>query len=555
MSQHDGLNYDLLRGAGRYAPDPSLKNAKETTVDYVEIDPNDKTLPESLRRMLDTKWEEVAPPKVAPPASKEWKDFRPPNFSGKDAMKRAFQWLDERHFVVMIGGKPWVANEGRSEDEDLNFSSFFDFERRYCNWKVYTPVIVKDEDGTDKEMEVPKAPAGLWLVAKKRREHSQIILDPRPGRHTDPHAFNLWKGFGIEPCPGDWSTINWHLLHVICGGSYRHYDWLVGWIARCVQQPEAQGEVGVVLCGKKGTGKGAVGTMLKRIFGRHIFHVTSAEHFLGRFNGHLMKSLFLFVDEAFWAGAKRNEGRLKAMVTESELAFEGKYQPTLMMPNRLKIMMASNEAWVVPATADERRYFVLNVDERRKGDRAYFDNLFEAINGAEMSAFLDYLLNLDLSNFDFRNPPHTDGLNQQKLQSLKGFERFWFDVLWAGVLPDCVGWASGIPKVKLHEAYVAARYGSFPQSMSEVGKLMAQMVPELENRRPKKGDRQRVYVLPDLDVCRTGFLKHMAIDDFTWPGGPVEAAARGPKKRSKMPETAAESRESTEFIEDMRTPG
>src|SRR6185295_2301277 len=135
-----------------------------------------------------------------------------------------------------------------------------------------------------------------------------------------------------------------------CGGNEQHYQWLLRWMAYCVQHPERQAETAVVLRGRKGTGKGLAAKLMLRIFGRHTFHVSSQDHFLGRFNGHLMKTLFLFVDEGFWSGDKRNEGRLKALITEDNLAFEGKYQPTVMMPNRLKVMMASNEGWVVPAT-------------------------------------------------------------------------------------------------------------------------------------------------------------------------------------------------------------
>jgi ABC-type bacteriocin/lantibiotic exporter with double-glycine peptidase domain len=45
---------------------------------------------------------------------------------------------------------------------------------------------------------------------------------------------------------------------------------------------------------------------------------------------------------------------------------------------------------------------VLDVSDHRRGDRGYFELLYEAIDGAELSALLDHLLQLDLSNFDHR---------------------------------------------------------------------------------------------------------------------------------------------------------
>ena len=94
--------------------------------------------------------------------------------------------------------------------------------------------------------------------------------------------------------------------------------------------------------------------------------------------------------------------------------------------------MASNADWVVPATHDERRYFVLDVSECRRGDREYFTRLYSALDGDELPAFLNYLLRLDLSDFDHRNPPHTMALNRQKLASADSLTRFWYDCLTNG---------------------------------------------------------------------------------------------------------------------------
>ena len=40
------------------------------------------------------------------------------------------------------------------------------------------------------------------------------------------------------------------------------------------------------------------------------------KHLVGNFNAHLRDKLLVFADEAFWAGDKRAEDQLKAMVTE-----------------------------------------------------------------------------------------------------------------------------------------------------------------------------------------------------------------------------------------------
>jgi hypothetical protein len=66
--------------------------------------------------------------------------------------------------------------------------------------------------------------------------------------------------------------------------------------------------VAVVLRGLKGTGKGMVGQLLMGIFRDHALHITHSKHLVGNFNAHLVDALFLFLDEAYWAGDKQDEG-------------------------------------------------------------------------------------------------------------------------------------------------------------------------------------------------------------------------------------------------------
>jgi phage/plasmid-associated DNA primase len=238
--------------------------------------------------------------------------------------------------------------------------------------------------------------------------------------------------------------------------------------------------------------------------------------------------LFLFVDEAFWAGDKSGEGTLKGLVTEPTILIEPKFVNLFQAINRLKILMASNADWVVPATHDERRYFVLDVSDCRHCDREYFDRLYAAIDGAELPAFLEYLMQLDLSDFDHRNPPHTAALNAQKLAGGDSLTKFWLDCLTSG---EIIGtgeseWPEDVVKQTLHDAYVSHAHDHgdrHPLSNAILAKKLAELMPGrvLRSGRPMKpaGDilRPHRYILPTLDECRTAFLKAMSINQYAWP--------------------------------------
>jgi hypothetical protein len=307
-----------------------------------------------------------------------------------------------------------VRDEGLGR-ERLVFSRAEDIKLLFAN-QHYVTSVAKNGNETRKGL------GEIWLNHADRRTYKRTALIP-DGPCPD-YTYNLWRGFGVEPKQGAWDTIKSHLLDIVCSGRQDYYDWLVQWLAYCIQNPGKQAEVAVVLRGLKGTGKGLVGQMLMRIFRDHSLHISNVKHLVGNFNSHLMDVLFLFVDEAYWAGDKQGEGPLKALITERTLMIGPKGIDSFQVPNRLKILMLSNNDWVVPASADERRYFVLDVSDCRKADKMYFNKLAAAIEGDELATFLDYLIEGDLTEFDHRNPPHTEALNVQKLISGDSVQKF-----------------------------------------------------------------------------------------------------------------------------------
>ena len=139
-----------------------------------------------------------------------------------------------------------------------------------------------------------------------------------------------------------------------------------------VQFPARQGEVAIVMKGVEGTGKGTLGNALRRIMGQHALKISNAKHLVGNFNSHLRDCVFLFADEAFFAGDKQHVGVLKSLITEESLTIEAKYANAVEPPNYLHLMMASNEEWVVPAGLEARRFLVLLTAATKVRDFAYF---------------------------------------------------------------------------------------------------------------------------------------------------------------------------------------
>jgi hypothetical protein len=276
-----------------------------------------------------------------------------------------------------------------------------------------------------------KSAAVWWLDDPRRRQYLDgVVFDPAGNAPST--CWNLWSGFSVEPKEGDWNLMRDHIHRVICSGDNAHKEYLLDWTARMFQKPHRQGEVAIVIRGAKGVGKGIFFQYLRMAWGQHGAYISNAKHLVGNFNGHLRDCVMLFADEAFFAGDRQHESVLKAIVTEPTLPIEAKHQNLINVMNMLHIGMASNSDWVVPASHDERRYFVLNASDHRVGQRNYFAKIIAQMDNGGLAAMIFDMLHRDISSFEVRDVPDTPEMAEQKKHSLDSLDRWWLAILERG---------------------------------------------------------------------------------------------------------------------------
>jgi hypothetical protein len=245
-------------------------------------------------------------------------------------------------------------------------------------------------------------------------------------------TLNLWKGPTAQAKRGKWVVIRNHIRDVICNGEPNAFDYLVNFLAHMVQKPEEKPGIFVVLLGGQGTGKGMFFNLLHEIFSKTTLLVSDVDRVIGRFNAQLERNYIVCMDEALFVGDKKAIDRLKSVITESTITIEEKYQPSRSIRSYHRLFAASNYDHFANVEKDDRRFLFLKVSEAHKQDIIYFKTLFDAINDpATIGALLYYLLRKDISNFEVRRKPKTEEAANQKLQSLDGFERYWYEVLLA----------------------------------------------------------------------------------------------------------------------------
>lgn len=387
---------------------------------------------------------------------------------------------------------------------------------------------------------IVKSPANAWLFSDKRRQYlGGVFFDPSGKQHND--KLNLWRGYSVTPKKGGWSLIKNHIKSIICSDNKLLFDYVIRWLALTLQRPENQTEVALVLQGKKGCGKGILGHLIRGFFNTHGMHITSCKHLTGSFNRHLRDCAFLFVDEALWAGDRQHEGVLKGIITEPMLTIEGKGANAYQAKNMLTLLMASNDAWVVPASVDERRFCVVEVNQKMIGNREYFNKLVsESKNTDSQAAMLYDLLNYDLSDFQVRDIPETEALKEQRLHSMDSMGQWWINVLQRGYLfnskskhNDFMDWIDKASSSLIRDSYMQF---CTEQKLSKydikdertLGKFLSKhykktrsrgsfLVGEMKDGMPYFSQHERIYHydLGGLNDCRDIFCENEKLNfDF-----------------------------------------
>jgi hypothetical protein len=231
------------------------------------------------------------------------------------------------------------------------------------------------------------------------------------------------------------------------------------------------------------------------------------------------------LDEALWAGDKKGEGVLKALITEPRLQLEAKFRDPIMVDNRLRIMVASNEDWIVPAGIGDRRWFILDVANTYAGTdhRDYWVALYGEIkNGGAAAMFYD-LLAMDLSDFDVRAVPHTAAKAQQQAHSLLGTNAWLYHVLQEGKIGseawEKTGLAIGTEHAySCYEEYSKRQRHYKPDTKPVWSKKIRKALGLClgETRTSTGKERERRFILAPLTDCRHRFAIHIGAPNIEW---------------------------------------
>lgn len=337
---------------------------------------------------------------------------------------------------VFMGGKHKIMRTMPAEINQFNRKTYEFIDQQHLKLMFQNRLIKTGEKKLSKGLteDIMKNVIQAWA------EHKDSVCYPtgmvfKPKGDVPEGCFNTWQGFSVEPKKNDplLDKIKYHIEEIVCAGDPELIEYFYDWCAFTLQYPEIPVGAALVLRGEKGTGKGVIGHFLAGIWGSHSLHISSSKLLVGQFNGHLADRCFLFADEAFFSGDKIGENNLKSLITEPTINIERKGVDVTTTPNYLKVFMATNKDFAVPASRDERRFAVYDVSNKMRTNTAYFDELRLSTKNLEVSAaFLYAMLHRDIEAFRPGNIPESDGLKSQREFNLSSAGRWLEDCLVQG---------------------------------------------------------------------------------------------------------------------------
>ena len=423
--------------------------------------------------------------------------------------EKGLEYMNGKYAVVMEEGKAIIIStvyDPALERNKVRRSQYADIKKHYKKRVLL---------GFSKKGAVTRPLGEWWLNHPEAARYDEVAFMPRKNIEG---IYNLWRGFGVIPNKNGTCDLFYdHIFSNICSGNKAYNEYVLDWLADSVQKPDRPGGTAVAARGGRGTGKSIVGRTMGKVHGQHYLQISNARHMTGHFNAHLQDVTFLFSDEAFWAGDKAGESTLKTLLTEPSIFLERKGVNGHAVPNCLHIYMASNQDWVVPAGIDERRFFVLEVSEKRKQDHQYFGELVKELESGGYEKLLHDLQQRDLSNYRPEKMPKTGELTKQKIRTLSAEHRWLYRKLEAGkILNTHEGWVCEVEKKDVQDDYInEARNLSVPHRSDQtvLGIMLKEFFPTLQT---KKRYGRLLYVFPPLEECRAHFEKKIN-DKIDWP--------------------------------------
>jgi hypothetical protein len=262
-----------------------------------------------------------------------------------------------------------------------------------------------------------------WLRDEEIRTYSRIGYYVDVGECPST-VFNTFRGFAgardhrVEGC--DISLILKHFHEIVAGGNEAVYEFIMDWLAACIQCPRQLNGICLVIMGQHGSGKDILFNWFgSKVVGMDAYFKTARPHIdmFGAFNSSRVNRVLYHIEEG-----NRNSfsseclEQFKNSITDEFAAIQLKGKDTRdNVINYNHFVITTNNAVPFDIHGGERRFFAVRASGEKVRNNEYFGALVDCMRAAGAARqFYDLLMERDLTGRDWKNPPATNALADWK---------------------------------------------------------------------------------------------------------------------------------------------
>ena len=218
------------------------------------------------------------------------------------------------------------------------------------------------------------------------------------------------------------------VLEIWTSNNEPQFNFIMKWLANMARGGKNQSVL--YLRGEQGIGKSTFTDFLRKfVIGPQLCIQSGSQPLISNFNYTLFSRLLVVFEElenfstSQWQGVST---RLKRDTTSDTCTYEEKYQKPFIAKNITNYIINSN----VDAIKDDdgRRYFILDLSSKLKGNFDYFEKWRDLCFNEEVGkAFFSYLHTIDLTGFRDQDFPETRAKEDAIVKRLDNVARFLKD--------------------------------------------------------------------------------------------------------------------------------
>ena len=269
-----------------------------------------------------------------------------------------------------------------------------------------------------------------WLADEDKLTFTKLVYEPTPLKPPS-YFYNSWNGWKIDKTKykkAD-TTIIYNHIKTMAGLSNTEevYEYLLNWLAWCIQYPCMKTMVCIILYGAQRVGKSALAeNIFMKIMGKEKLMITgNIDKIFGK-HSNLSGKHIVVLNEANGKETKSIHELIKDSISREVCQLELKGVDAVEVNDYANYILTTNNISSVDVPKGDSRFMPIHVGESLLGNNDYFIKLRAALDNDDvMGTFKDELLERDLIGWNAcANRPMTDLKKDMLEMSVSPYEEF-----------------------------------------------------------------------------------------------------------------------------------